>query len=77
MVTMGTIAVSTREPPEADDPSDPRADQLTVSIRFPGDLARDLKALAVEQNRSFNGTVREACRRYVRAMRPRLQREDG
>jgi hypothetical protein len=74
---MATITVSTREPPDTEEPSDPRTDQLTVSIRFPGDLARDLKALALEQNRSFNGTVREACRRYVRQMKPRVQREDG
>ena len=74
--------MGTRAPDDADaeggaEGPDPPDDRLTVSIRFPGALARELRALAREQNRSFNGTVREACRRYVRAMRPRSRREDG
>jgi hypothetical protein len=77
MVTVRTTAVSTRAPDDTDEGPDPPDDRVTVSIRFPGALARELRALAREQNRSFNGTVREACRRYVRAMRPRVQREDG
>ena len=74
---MGTRAPDDTDPEAGAEGPDPPEDRVTVSIRFPGALARDLRALAVEQNRSFNGTVREACRRYVRAMKPRLQREDG
>jgi hypothetical protein len=74
---MGTRAPDDTDPQGIAEGPDPPDDRVTVSIRFPGELARDLRALAREQNRSFNGTVREACRRYVRAMKPRLQREDG
>lgn len=44
---------------------------VTISIRFQAELAEEVRALSEEQSRSFNGTVIEACKRYVRQMKPR------
>jgi predicted DNA-binding protein len=44
---------------------------VTISIRFSPELAEEVRALSEEQSRSFNGTVIEACKRYVRQWRPR------
>ena len=43
---------------------------VTISIRFQPELADEVRALAEEENRSFNGTVVEAVKRYVRTRRP-------
>lgn len=62
---------------EVSDPYDlePKPQILTISIRFKADLVAALRELADEENRSFNGTVNEACKRFVRQRRPRSTRE--
>lgn len=59
------------------DPQDPepKPEILTISIRFKADLVQALRELAEEHSRSFNGTVVEACKRYVRQMRPRTSKD--
>lgn len=63
MVIMGTVS-----DPE---PKPPAQEVMTISIRFKAELVQALRELADEHSRSFNGTVVEACKRYVRQMRPR------
>jgi hypothetical protein len=53
------------------EPKRPAQEVLTISIRFKADLVQALRELAEEENRSFNGTVNEACKRFVRQRRPR------
>jgi hypothetical protein len=73
------------EPDDQDDPPDnggpggkrERMERVSISIRFDLALYRELRRLGEEQHRSFNGTVNEACKRYVRAMKPRLSRGDN
>lgn len=57
------------------EPKRPAQEVLTISIRFKADLVQALRELAEEENRSFNGTVNEACKRFVRQRRPRSTRE--
>lgn len=52
----------------------PREPKQGISVRFPLALVEELRRLSVEHHRSFNGTVNEACKRYVRQMRSRAQR---
>jgi hypothetical protein len=40
-----------------------------VSVRFPVDLLDEVRELAQEENRSINGEVVEAVKRYVRSRR--------
>jgi len=64
---------------EVNDPlrcAEPKPETLTISIRFKADLVQALRELADEQSRSFNGTVNEACKRYVRQMRARQAPKD-
>jgi predicted transcriptional regulator len=48
---------------------------VAITIRFKPDLVEQLKALAQEENRSFNGTVLEAVERYLRARRGRQPKD--
>jgi hypothetical protein len=57
------------------EPRPPTQEVVTISIRFKADLVQALRELADEENRSFNGTVNEACKRFVRQRRPRPTRE--
>ena len=50
---------------------------VTISIRFSPELAEEVRLLSEEESRSFNGTVVEAVKRYVRARRPRVPKEEG
>ena len=88
MAMMGGMIVSTTNgpPSEADEQGDPpgteegrgKAERVSISIRFDLALYRELRRLGEAEHRSFNGTVNEACKRYVRQRRPRLEREgDG
>lgn len=78
---MGAMTVTVNECEESDDPNPPKREKrekpewVVISIRFPAELVQETRALAQEQNRSFNGTVREALRRYVRQMKPRVPKE--
>lgn len=42
-----------------------------ISVRITPQQYDDVRQLAVEENRSINGTVREAIERYVRARKGR------
>jgi hypothetical protein len=56
-------------------PRPPKPPKTSISVRFELPLVEELRRLAYEQHRSFNGTVNEACKRYVRQMRSRAQRD--
>jgi hypothetical protein len=47
-------------------------DGVRISIRFPSDVLLGMRQLAPLHERSFNGEVVWALRRYVRAERKRL-----
>jgi predicted DNA-binding protein len=48
---------------------------VPYSIRFPVDLMEQLRALAQREHRSVNGTVLEACERYIRQAKSRQPKE--
>ena len=48
---------------------------IPITIRFKPQLVEELKALAADENRSFNGTVVEAVERYLRARRGRQPKD--
>jgi hypothetical protein len=66
---------SPEEGGEGVDSASEKSGVVTISIRFKEALLEELRQLAEEHNRSFNGTVNEACKRFVRQMKPRTPRD--
>jgi hypothetical protein len=75
-VTEATSFEEERAMPNGQEGGAEKPEVVTLSIRLRVPLYQALRELAEEHHRSVNGTISEACKRYVRQMRPRMQRED-
>lgn len=61
------------KPGKEDDKSDERLGLEPISIRFPKDLVRDLKAIAQLNGMRYQPLIREVCKRFVEAEKKALR----